>query len=73
MNTDKLKMAVIAVCCTMLAVSCNQQVETTKPELTTVGNPYLPMWEHIPDGEPLKTLTNQESKGFISTGLTTVE
>ncbi len=45
-------MAVIAVCCTMLAVSCNQQVETTKPELTTVGNPYLPMWEHIPDGEP---------------------
>lgn len=45
-------MAVAAVCCTMLAVSCNQQVETTKPELTTVGNPYLPMWEHIPDGEP---------------------
>ena len=45
-------MAVTAVCCTMLAVSCNQQVETTKPELPTVGNPYLPMWEHIPDGEP---------------------
>ena len=21
-------------------------------ELTTVGNPYLPLWEHIPDGEP---------------------
>ncbi len=20
--------------------------------LTTVGNPYLPLWEHIPDGEP---------------------
>ena len=19
---------------------------------TTVGNPFLPMWEHIPDGEP---------------------
>ena len=18
----------------------------------TVGNPYLPLWEHIPDGEP---------------------
>ena len=21
-------------------------------ELNTVGNPYLPLWEHIPDGEP---------------------
>ena len=21
-------------------------------KLTTVGNPYLPLWEHIPDGEP---------------------
>ena len=21
-------------------------------ELTTVGNPYMPLWEHIPDGEP---------------------
>ena len=20
--------------------------------LNTVGNPYLPLWEHIPDGEP---------------------
>ena len=21
-------------------------------ELTTVGNPFMPLWEHIPDGEP---------------------
>ena len=29
-----------------------QQAETTTTELTTVGNPYMPLWEHIPDGEP---------------------
>lgn len=33
----------------MSASSCT----TAKQEkLMTVGNPYLPMWEHIPDGEP---------------------
>ena len=33
----------------MLIISCG----TSEPEkLLTVGNPYLPMWEHIPDGEP---------------------
>ena len=41
-----------AACCTMLTLSCAQQTETTKTELTTVGNPFLPLWEHIPDGEP---------------------
>lgn len=25
---------------------------STEPGLTTVGNPYLPLWEHIPDAEP---------------------
>ena len=35
-----------------MALSCAQQTETTKTELTTVGNPFLPLWEHIPDGEP---------------------
>ena len=24
----------------------------TSEVLTTPGNPYLPLWEHIPDGEP---------------------
>ena len=24
----------------------------TTQELTTVGNPFMPLWEHIPDGEP---------------------
>ena len=26
--------------------------ETAEAELTTQGNPFLPLWEHIPDGEP---------------------
>ena len=36
----------------LMAVSCTQQAETKTSELTTPGNPYLPLWEHIPDGEP---------------------
>ncbi|MBR4267764.1 MAG: family 43 glycosylhydrolase [Bacteroidales bacterium] len=37
-----------------LTIACSQPEVTTKPEteLTTIGNPYLPLWEHIPDGEP---------------------
>jgi hypothetical protein len=39
-------------CCAAMTTSCAQQAQTAKVELTTVGNPYLPLWEHIPDGEP---------------------
>ena len=39
-------------CCVAMTTSCTQQAQTAKVELTTVGNPYLPLWEHIPDGEP---------------------
>ena len=31
--------------CVLLLSSCTQS-------LTTPGNPFLPLWEHIPDGEP---------------------
>ncbi len=51
MKSKNLKLAA-ASCCAMMALSCAQQAETTKTELTTVGNPFLPLWEHIPDGEP---------------------
>ena len=51
MKSKNLKLAA-ASCCAMIALSCAQQAETTKTELTTVGNPFLPLWEHIPDGEP---------------------
>lgn len=45
-------MIIATACCSLMAVSCAHQAETKKSELTTVGNPYLPLWEHIPDGEP---------------------
>ena len=43
--------AVVALSAAML-LSCAPGRGTGLPELSTVGNPYLPMWEHIPDGEP---------------------
>ena len=32
--------------------SSNTQPSNPDSQLTTVGNPYMPLWEHIPDGEP---------------------
>lgn len=40
------------VCGTLLATSCAHQADTKQQKIVTVGNPYLPLWEHIPDGEP---------------------
>ena len=46
-------MSLAAACCTLLALSCAQQKESAdNQEPLTVGNPYMPLWEHIPDGEP---------------------
>ena len=52
MKANTLKITIAAVCSTLLAASCTSQTDKAKSELITVGNPYLPMWEHIPDGEP---------------------
>ena len=51
MISKNLKL-VAAACCVMMTLSCAQQAEATKTGMTTVGNPYMPLWEHIPDGEP---------------------
>ena len=41
------------LCCIMLNTSCAREAQAAKTEeLTTPGNPYLPLWEYIPDGEP---------------------
>ena len=39
---------------TLMLTSCSSKQAAPEKEktLTTVGNPYLPLWEHIPDGEP---------------------
>ena len=53
MKAKSLNMIVAAACCAMVNGACSQKAETvTTTELTTVGNPYMPLWEHIPDGEP---------------------
>ena len=52
MKFKTLSIFVAAACCSLMATGCASQAETKKAELTTVGNPYLPLWEHIPDGEP---------------------
>ncbi len=41
------------VCVTMMGACCHQPELTAQgTTMKTVGNPYLPLWEHIPDGEP---------------------
>ena len=46
---------VAAACCTAMATSCatkTSQLSTLSSQPSTQGNPYMPLWEHIPDGEP---------------------
>ena len=38
------------ICCALLLVSCSDK--NMSKVISTPGNPYLPLWEHIPDGEP---------------------
>ena len=49
-----IKTLIAVTCCTALATSCT--TKTTEmaqiEQMTTVGNPFMPLWEHIPDGEP---------------------
>ena len=57
MKTNVLKLSFAAACCMVMAASCSQKAVVSddsqeQTKLTTVGNPYLPLWEHIPDGEP---------------------
>ena len=52
MKTNFLRITLAAACCIAMTASCTHHVESATNALTTVGNPYLPLWEHIPDGEP---------------------
>ena len=42
----------IAACCTLTNSSCQSGQPTSESMVSTQGNPFLPLWEHIPDGEP---------------------
>ena len=47
------KQLLFVIVAALAMLSCSQHVENKgKSVLTTVGNPFLPLWEHIPDGEP---------------------
>ena len=53
MKTKALNLMMAAACSAGLTIACTQQTDTAPvTNLKTVGNPFLPMWEHIPDGEP---------------------
>ncbi len=52
MRSSNLSTILAALCCMLLPFSCGTKPKAPKSELTTPGNPYLPLWEHIPDGEP---------------------
>jgi hypothetical protein len=55
MKTRVQTLTLAAACCITLGTSCHHQGTVPGQDLsslTTVGNPYLPLWEHIPDGEP---------------------
>ena len=41
-----------AVSCSAVLSSCTNSQDVAQSVLTTPGNPFLPLWEHIPDGEP---------------------
>ena len=41
-----------ALCCTTFFIACNPKVDVENPSAASFGNPFLPLWEHIPDGEP---------------------
>jgi len=45
-------MATAVVCGLTMGTSCSNKPVAKQTKLTTVGNPYMPLWEHIPDGEP---------------------
>lgn len=48
-----MKIGMVAACCMGLATACSNKVaEKASVVLSTVGNPFMPLWEHIPDGEP---------------------
>lgn len=48
-----MKIGMVAACCMGMATACSNKVaEKASVALSTVGNPFMPLWEHIPDGEP---------------------
>ena len=52
MNRSVLNFSFLITILVCASCASSPQGGTAEGQLTTVGNPYLPLWEHIPDGEP---------------------
>ena len=54
MKTKALQTTLAATCCMAMVASCQpfSNLSTANSQPSTPGNPYMPLWEHIPDGEP---------------------
>ena len=51
----KQSILLAAACCLTIMTACTTKKPSFKGDLegiSTQGNPFLPLWEHIPDGEP---------------------
>ena len=51
----KLMSIILGGASLLTLTACQSQVQNDSccsSQFTTVGNPYMPLWEHIPDGEP---------------------
>ena len=49
------KSVAMAFACGLALTSCGDSQQgkvAVAPEMIGTGNPYLPLWEHLPDGEP---------------------
>ena len=46
------ELKIVALCGALTLASCKANVDVEAPRASAFGNPYLPLWEHIPDGEP---------------------
>jgi len=53
MKYKSLRPLLAVICLGAVAVSCGTMADGNSVRVPqTQGNPYLPLWEHIPDGEP---------------------
>lgn len=54
MHSIQVKTVLLAFFCTsaLYLSSCANSQDAAQQVLLTPGNPFLPLWEHIPDGEP---------------------
>jgi len=61
---NKTMTTIAAAACLAMATGCanSSQLTTHNAQLSTPGNPYMPLWEHIPDGEPYVEDPDQPGK-----------